>query len=173
MSIFSGMDICASGLTAQRTRMDVITENIVNVDTTRTADGTPYTRRYVVMEDRSPSFSAVFNKSRSDADVVGARLSPVTSHENHFEGVGMMGRRGVDGYGGVRISEIGEDDTPYKIVYDPDNPDADENGYVQKPNVDTAQEMVDLMSAYRSYEANVTAFQVYKDMAVKTFEIGV
>ncbi len=173
MSIFSGMDICASGLTAQRTRMDVITENIVNVDTTRTEDGTPYTRRYVVMEDRNPSFSAVLNKGMSDASVVGMQLSPVNTHEDHFEGVGLL-RRGVGGddYGGVRISEIGEDDTPYKIVYDPGNSDADENGYVQKPNVDTAQEMVDLMEAYRSYEANVTAFQVYKDMAQKTFEIG-
>lgn len=145
MSLFSGMDISASGLTAQRTRMDVITENLVNVDTIRTEDGTPYTRKYVVMEERNPSFSSLLNK----------------------------GLAGDDSYGGVRIAEIGEDPSEYKLTYDPSNPDADENGFVQKPNVDTAQEMVDLMSAYRSYEANVTAFQVYKDMAVKTFEIGV
>ena len=143
MSFLSGMDISASGLTAQRTRMDVITENIANIDTTRTEDGTPYTRRMVVMEVRNSDFASLLAAGMSSED-----------------------------YGGVRIAEIADDPSEYELVYNPSHPDADEEGYVRMPNVDLMQEMVDLMEAYRSYEANITAFQAYKDMAVKTFEIG-
>lgn len=144
MSFLSGMDISASGLTAQRMRMDVISENIANIDTTRTADGNPYTRKYVVLEERNPTFANVLAKSREEGT-----------------------------YGGVRVAEIGNDSSDYKMEYDPTNPDADANGYVRFPNVDLNQEMVDMMSAYRSYEANVTAFGAYKDMAAKTFELGI
>lgn len=144
MPFLSGMDISASGLTAQRLRMDVISENIANIDTTRTADGNPYTRKYVVMEQRNPSFANVLAQSRAEGS-----------------------------YGGVRVAEIGEDTADYKLQYSPTHPDADENGYVRFPNVDLNQEMVDMMAAYRSYEANVTAFGAYKDMAAKTFELGV
>lgn len=147
MSFLSGMDISASGLTAQRTRMDVITENISNIDTTRTEDGTPYTRKYVVLEERNGNFAQIL-KNKSAASAVDSAT------------------------GGVRIAEIGEDTSDYKLEYDPINPDANADGYVRKPNVDLNQEMVDLMEAYRSYEANVTAFGAYKDMAVKTLEIG-
>lgn len=143
MSFLSGMDISASGLTAQRTRMDIITENIANVDTTRTEDGTPYTRKAVVMEQRNSDFASLLAAGMNSED-----------------------------YGGVRIAEIIEDSSEYELVYNPTHPDANEEGYVQMPNVDIMQEMVDLMEAYRSYEANITAFQAYKDMAVKTFEIG-
>lgn len=143
MSFLSGMDISASGLTAQRMRMDVISENIANIDTTRTEDGNPYTRKYVVLEERNINFADTLEKSRNDK-----------------------------AYGGVRVAEIGEDSSDYKLEYDPTNPDADQDGYVHLPNVDLNQEMVDLMAAYRSYEANVTAFGAYKDMAAKTFEIG-
>ena len=143
MSFLSGMDISASGLTAQRTRMDIISENIANVDTTRTEDGTPYTRRMVVMEERNSDFATLLTNGLNAED-----------------------------YGGVRIAEIADDPSDYELVYNPAHPDANEEGYVQLPNVDVMQEMVDLMGAYRSYEANVTAFQAYKDMAVKTFEIG-
>lgn len=142
MGFLSGMDISASALTAQRLRMDVISENIANVDTTRTEDGTPYTRKYVVLEERTSSFSDVL---KNTSDKVG---------------------------GGVRVAEIGEDTTAYELVYDPTHPDANEEGYVQMPNVDITQEMVDMISAYRSYEANVTAFNAYKNMATKTLEIG-
>jgi len=141
MSFLSGMDISASGLTAQRARLDVISENLANIDTTRTEDGKPYTRKYVVLEQRNSKF----------ADLL---------------------KNGGETAGGVRVAEIGEDQSDYKLEYDPTNPDADANGYVQKPNVDLAQEMVDMLGAYRSYEANVTAFGAYKDMAVKTLEIG-
>ncbi|HBR09424.1 MAG TPA: flagellar basal body rod protein FlgC [Clostridiales bacterium] len=142
MGFLSGMDISASGLTAQRLRMDVISENIANIDTTRTEEGGPYTRKYVVMEEREASFSQTL-KNASEA--VGA---------------------------GVRVSEIGEDSSEYQRVYDPDHPEADEDGYVAYPNVQVTQEMVDMLSAYRAYEANITAFGAYKSMAVKTLEIG-
>lgn len=142
MGFLSGMDISASGLNAQRLRMDVISENIANVDTTRTENGTPYTRKYVVLEERGSSFSEIMS---GKSDVV---------------------------KGGVRVSEIGLDATDYELVYDPTHPDANEAGYVQMPNVDISQEMVNMISAYRAYEANVTAFNAYKDMAVKALEIG-
>ena len=143
MGFLSGMDISASGLTAQRMRMDVIAENVANIDTTRTQDGTPYARKYVVLQEREGSFSQVL---RSTAN---GQAAP-----------------------GVRVAEIGEDPAQGALVYNPTHPDADENGYVQMPNVDINQEMVDMISAYRSYEANVTAFNAYKDMAIKTLEIG-
>lgn len=143
MSFLSGMNISGSGLTAQRMRMDVIAENIANVDTTRGPDGQPYTRKYVVFEERNVDFAKVM--------------------ENSLNGT-------ADG--GVRITEIGADESPFQLKYDPTHPDANEDGYVEMPNVDITQEMVDMISAYRSYEANVTAFNAYKDMAVKALEIG-
>lgn len=142
MGFLSGMDISASGLTAQRLRMDVISENIANVDTTRTEDGGPYKRRYVVMQERTGAFSDLLD--------------------------GAMEQAG----GGVRVTEVGRDASQGDLVYNPTHPDADAEGYVEMPNVDVTQEMVDMISAYRAYEANATAFSAYKDMAVKTLEIG-
>lgn len=139
MGFLGGMDISASGLTAQRLRMDVISENIANIDTTRTQDGAAYKRKYVVLQERADSFSDILNDAAAR---------------------------------GVRVSEIGTDTASGNLVYNPSHPDADEAGYVEMPNVDLMQEMVDMISAYRSYEANVTAFNAYKDMAVKTLEIG-
>ncbi len=143
MGFLDGMDISASGLTAQRLRMDVISENIANIDTTRTQDGTPYKKRYVVLQEQPNRFS----------DVLDSSLQSKTA-------------------GGVAVSEIGEDSSQGELVYNPSHPDADANGYVEMPNVDLTQEMVDMISAYRSYEANVTSFNAYKEMAVKTLEIG-
>ena len=139
MSFLGGMDISASGLTAQRLRMDVISENIANIDTTRTQDGTAYKRKYVVLQERTGSFSDTLDRAAAS---------------------------------GVKVSEIGTDTSRGDLTYNPTHADADENGYVELPNVDLTQEMVDMISAYRSYEANVTAFNAYKDMAVKTLEIG-
>lgn len=142
MPFLSGMDISASGLTAQRLRMDVISENIANMDTTRTENGTPYKRKYVVLEEQPGSFSGVLK----DAEKAAGK--------------------------GVKVTEIGKDNAQGDLVYNPKHPDAGANGYVEMPNVDVTQEMVDMVSAYRSYEANVTAFKAYKDIAVKTLEIG-
>lgn len=144
MGFLDSMSISASALTATRLRMDVIAENMANINTTRTADGEPYRRRYVVFRQADPgtnSFAAYFNRAKGFA-------------------------------GGVRVAMIGEDDSPFRLDYDPSNPDANEEGYVEMPNVDVVQEMVDMMSAYRAYEANITALNTFKDMAVKTLEIG-
>jgi len=123
--------------------MDVITENIASIDTTRAADGEPYRRKYVVFQERNNdrNFAAFFNR---------ARKAP----------------------GGVRVLYIGKDPSEFKLDYNPSHPDADENGYVRLPNVELVQEMTDMMAAFRAYEANVTALNAFKDMAVKTLEIG-
>lgn len=143
MSYLNGMNISASALTAQRTRMDVIAENMANIDTTRTAGGTAYAKKSVILQEKNSNFAQVLQRSAG---------------------------REVDG--GVRISEITEDTQNFKLVYDPVHPDADAAGYVRMPNVNTNEELVNMLSAYRSYEANVTVFNTYKDLAVKTFEIS-
>ena len=145
MGFLDSLDISASGLTAQRLRMDVISENIVNIDTTRTDSGEPYRRKYVVLSSagKDTPFASYLSAEQEDGNI-----------------------------GGVYVSEIGEDQSDFRLAYDPTNPDADADGYVRKPNVDLSQEMVDMISAYRSYEANVTAFNASKDMAVKALEIG-
>ena len=145
MGFLGSLDISASALTAQRLRMDVISENIANIDTTRTDSGEPYRRKYVV-------FSAVENDDKFSSHMNAASENSRSS--------------------GVYVSQIGEDRSDFTLVYDPGNVDANEDGYVAKPNVDLSQEMVDMVSAYRSYEANVTAFNASKDMAVKALEIG-
>jgi flagellar basal-body rod protein FlgC len=145
MSMFGGMEISASALTAQRLRMTVTAENLANAQTTRGADGQPYRRKEVVLQ------------SVNDGGF-GAQLSAA------------MGGRGGRA-GGVEVAGIQEDQTNGKLVYDPGHPDANEQGYVTMPNVDTVTEMVDLIDAQRAYEANVTALQASKSMFAKTLEI--
>jgi flagellar basal-body rod protein FlgC len=146
MGFFRSLDISASGLTAQRMRMDVIAENIANVSTTRTAAGGAYRRRYTEFEQiGSPSFSSYLTDSMGSDAPAGS---------------------------GVRVSAIKDDMSDLKRVFDPTNPDADATGYVSMPNVDLAQEMVDMISATRAYEANVTALNAMKDLANKALEIG-
>lgn len=145
MGYLDSIDIGASALTAQRLRMDIISQNIANINTTRTDKGTPYRRKLVVFEERSPSapFSAYLSES----------------------GKKIIGK-------GVRAARIAEDESPFRKTYDPGHPDADENGYVLMPNVDIVAEMVDMISATRAYEANVTSINAAKDMAMKTLQIG-
>ena len=146
MSMFGGMEISASALTAQRLRMNVTAENIANAETTKGADGNPYRRKEVTLQ------------SVGQAGTFGSQLSRA------------MGSSGV-APGGVQATEITEDQTNGKLVYDPSHPDADDQGYVTMPNVDTVTEMVDLIDAQRAYEANVTALQASKQMFAKTLEI--
>ena len=148
--MFSGLNITASALTAQRLRMDVISSNIANAETTHgtyeNGQWVPYRRKSVVLESKDNGFSSYFNKA--------------------------LGQRSGTG-NGVQVKQIIEDETtPFEMVYDPDNPDADEAGYVRMPNVDPLKEMVDLLSATRSYEANVTVFNASKGMLLKALEIG-
>jgi flagellar basal-body rod protein FlgC len=145
MGYFSSLNIGATGLTAQRLRMDTISQNIANVNTTRTEDGTPYRRKVVVFEEKSPNTSFSEYLNQSSKQLIG---------------------------GGVRVARVIEDRAPFKKVYDPGHPDADEDGYVEMPNVDVLTEMINMISATRSYEANVTSINTTKSMAMKALEIG-
>jgi flagellar basal-body rod protein FlgC len=145
MSMFGGLEISASALTAQRLRMNVTAENLANAQTTRGADGQPYRRKEVVLQSvAGGGFGAQLNAAMG----------------------GGGGRAG-----GVEVAGIQSDQTNGKLVYDPSHPDANEQGYVTMPNVDTVTEMVDLIDAQRAYEANVTAMQASKQMFAKTLEI--
>lgn len=146
MGYFGALDIGASALTAQRLRMDTISQNIANANTTRTGDGTPYRRRLVVFQERSQ----------------GIPFSEYLSASSRERYVGK----------GVKVAAVVEDASDFKRVYDPGHPDSDEEGYVQMPNVDIITEMVNMISATRAYEANVTSINTTKSLAMKALEIG-
>lgn len=150
MSLFNGLNISASGLTANRLRMDVVSSNIANANTTRAelvnGEWVPYRRKSVQLSQ-----------------------SGISPFQQQLQSAMSKGNSQVSG---VSVSKIEEDPTPFVQTYDPTNADADENGYVQSPNVDPIKEMVDLMSATRSYEANVTAMNASKSMFMKALEIG-
>ncbi|MFO7294614.1 MAG: flagellar basal body rod protein FlgC [Clostridia bacterium] len=143
--MFRAFDISASALTLQKLRMDVIAQNIANAQTTRTETGEPYRRKVVVVRE-------------------GQYAKPFSQY--------LQEKLGSFSGSGVKAVRVQEDPTPFKRVYDPTHPDADEDGYVQMPNVEILREMVDMISATRSYEANVTAFNAAKNMALKALEIG-
>ena len=145
MGLFGSLDISASALSAERLRMDVTAENLANAQSTRTAAGGPYRRKEVVTE---------------------------ATGDNGFAGALASARASGGGpQGGVRVSGIVEDQTPNRLVYDPSHPDANAQGYVSMPNVNPVTEMVDLIGASRSYEANVTAMQTSKQMFTKTLDL--
>ncbi|MBU2702018.1 flagellar basal-body rod protein FlgC [Sporomusaceae bacterium BoRhaA] len=145
MAMFGAIDSAASGLTAERLRMDVISNNIANANTTRTVEGGPYRRELVVFEPRSA--------------------------ENSFANV-LSSQMGQGQEQGVRVTGITKDTSPLRRVYDPSHPDADATGYVAMPNVNVVTEMVDMITASRSYEANVTVINSAKAMAAKALDIG-
>lgn len=149
MAFLTSLNISGSGLTASRLRMDVISENLAHMSTTRTVDGaevaTPYRRKMVVYTPKTDnSFSAVFQN----------RYNAATTPR------------------GVQVSQIVEDDSEFTPVYNPEHPDANNDGYVLMPNVDPVQETLDMMAATRAYDANLTAFNAIKGMAVKSLELG-
>ncbi|WML49285.1 flagellar basal body rod protein FlgC [Neobacillus sp. PS3-34] len=160
MSVFQSMNTTASALTAQRLRMDVISSNMANVDTTR---GTYIKGRW----DHGTYIKGYWEPYRRKT----VEFQPEgTSSFSSFLNVAM--NNGNAG-GGVKVSKIEEDKkTPFKMVYDPEHPDANKDGYVELPNVDPLREMVDLISATRSYEANVTVFNASKSMMMKALELG-
>jgi len=147
MNLYSAFEISGSGLSAQRLRMDTISNNIANVNTTHTAEGGPYKRLRVVFTPRGPE--PMF-------------LLPLSTAERAKQVPG----------NGVRVAKIAPDPTAPKMVFDPGHPDADAKGYVAMPNISIVNEMVDLISASRAYEANVTAINAAKAMAAKALEIG-
>jgi len=146
--MFHSLNVTSTALTAQRLRMDVISSNMANIDSTRAnfvnGQWEPYKRKMVVMQPNGQSFSSYLSKAMSNEQVGN----------------------------GVKVSRIVEDNTPFKMVYDPEHPDANAEGYVAMPNVDPLKEMVDLISATRSYEANVTVFNASKGLLMKALEIG-
>lgn len=149
MGSIDALNVSASGMSAQRLRMDIIAQNIANVNTTRDANGNPYRRKTVTFAVKSQdSFSAALAMSQKNS------VSELIGN-------------------GVKVTAIVEDHkTPMKIVYDPGNPDADEDGYVTLPNVNPVTEMTNLIDASRAYEANITAFNATKNMLLKGLEIG-
>ncbi|GFO53356.1 flagellar basal-body rod protein FlgC [Geomonas sp. Red276] len=142
MDFFSSMDISASALSAERTRMNLISSNLANANSTRTAEGGPYRRR-----------DAVFTATPAPGSF-GAALGRATQARS------------------VAVTNIVEDQNPPRLQYEPNNPDADAKGYVAYPNVNVVEEMADMISASRSYEANITATNAAKSMAIKTLDIG-
>ena len=148
MGMFLGIDTSASGLTAERLRMDVISNNIANANTTRTENGGAYHRRYVVFTPRERQ-AETFENALKNAMGAGQKIGD-----------------------GVRASMIAEDTSQGPLVYDPGHPDANADGYVEKPNVNMVTEMVDMITAHRAYEANSTVINAAKAMALKTLEIG-
>ncbi|MBI4299536.1 MAG: flagellar basal body rod protein FlgC [Chloroflexi bacterium] len=144
MGIFTGFSISGSGLTAQRFRMNVVSNNIANLETTSTPEGGPYIRREVV-------------------------LSPLITRSLRPQRPGLRGQASIQG---VEVAKVQEDRAAPKVVYEPDHPDANADGFVTYPNIDLVSEIIDMNAALRAYEANVTALNSAKAMAMKALEIG-
>ncbi|HHW45381.1 MAG TPA: flagellar basal body rod protein FlgC [Clostridiales bacterium] len=142
MAFLDSLNISGSALTAARLRMDIISQNIANQNTTRTEAGGPYRRKMVVYQAEEADFESML-QNKIDKKV-----------------------------GGVKVAQIVEDQTPFTPVYNPSHPDADENGYVYMPNVDPVQEVLDFMETTAMYNANLTALEAIKNMALKALEIG-
>ncbi len=151
MKFLNCIDVSASGLTAQRLRMDTIANNMANAETTRKADGTgPYKRQVVVFQAREAQYpKSVFR--------------------------GMLEKQYAVSGGGVEvkaIKELDETDVPFRVLYEPGNPDADEDGYVKYPNVNVVEEMINMISSTKAYEANAKVIEASKNMALRALDIG-
>ena len=153
MSFLSTINIIGSGITAQHLRLDVISENVTNINTTRTEEGGPYRRKMVVFQAQNATrdaFRVAMDRARN----------------------GMVSNAGFETSGGVRVVETAEDPSDFKLKYDPTDPDANEEGYVELPNVDLVKEITDAMAASQAYSADVTAFNVLKSVISSGLEIG-
>jgi flagellar basal-body rod protein FlgC len=148
MSFFDAIGIAASGLTAERTRMDVTSENLANADTTQGANGQPYQRQQVVLQQVGGGFNAALSSAMGTSPVGGGPAA-----------------------GGVQVGGIVSDPTPDQSVYDPGNPAANAQGYVKMPNVNPVNEMVDMIDESRSYHSDVTAMTTAKQMYEKTLDL--
>ena len=153
MSFLSTINIIGSGITAQHLRLDVISENVTNINTTRTEEGGPYRRKMVVFQAQNATrdaFRVAMDRARN----------------------GMVSNAGFETRGGVRVVEIAEDPSDFKLKYDPTDPDANEEGYVELPNVDLVKEITDAMAASQAYNANCTAFGILKTVVNAGLQIG-
>jgi flagellar basal-body rod protein FlgC len=163
MGIFDSFDISSSGMTAEMYRMDVISQNMANANTTRTEDGTPYVRKVVTFQEKTDSNNRTFSHMLDTAfsNLSGREIGTTNSARLTSPGTG------------VKIGGLYEDTwTEETMAYDPENPDADENGYVHYPNVNVITEMTDMIDASRGYEANQAAFEATKSMALKGLEMS-
>ena len=154
MAFLSSINIVGSGLTAQQLRLDVVSENVTNAQTTRTENGGAYRRKMVVFQAESgrDTFRAAMARA-ANGTVANSIVRPTA--------------------GGVRVTQIVEDEqSPMKLVYDPASPDANDDGYVEMPNVDIVLEIADAMAASRAYSSNVTAFNTMKSVISSALEIG-
>ncbi len=155
MAFFSSMNIVGSGMTAQQARLDVMSENITNMNTTRTEGGGAYRRKITIMEAETGKNG--FREAMSRA----ARRGHAVSNRRYEQA------------GGVKIVEIAEDQSELPRVYDPTHPDADEEGYLELPNVTLVAEVTDAMAASQAFSANVTAFNALKQVVQRGLDIGV
>jgi len=141
MSIDDAFDISVSAINAKRLQMEIISSNLANIDSTRSVDGGPYSRRVPIFAERPLSFDEELDRAQKKAG------------------------------GGVEVVAVVEDKTPFQKIYNPGHPDADDEGFVSLPNVSMSKEMVDLVYASKIYEANITAFNITKKMAQDTLQI--
>jgi flagellar basal-body rod protein FlgC len=165
IGMFSGLSISASGLRAQRVRQNLISSNLANAETTRTAEGGPYKRQFAILKENpiDPEKRFVFGPDK---------MQGFTTHDKHIPIPNPGLPMDKDHVGsGVEVVSIEQDSTPPKLVYDPSHPDADAQGYVALPNINVVQEMTDMITATRSYEASVTAMNSTKAMLMKALEI--
>jgi len=162
---FSGLNISATGLRAQRVRQNVISTNLANAETTRTAEGGAYKRQRVVLEADSTEFDQFLVKEQD-------KLKGATTNDGHMKIPQPEWPLAEENIGsGVKVAAIEKDDSPMRVIYDPSHPDADAKGYVTMPNVSVVEEMVDMITATRAYEANATAFNSTKQMLQKALEL--
>ncbi|HEY8552577.1 MAG TPA: flagellar basal body rod protein FlgC [Thermaerobacter sp.] len=165
--LFGTLDIAASGMTAQRLRLDLIASNLANVDTTRTPGGGPYRRLVPVFQERVRPFAEVLRE-------LGAADNP----PGGAAGVAAPGTGGTGPWGGglrpagVQVAAVVADPSPPRLVFDPGHPDAGPDGFVAYPNVDPLMEMVNLLAATRAYEANVAVFSAARTLALRALELG-
>ncbi len=164
MDLLNAMRVSATGLSAHRTKMNVIAENLANVDTTRTAEGGPYRRKMVVFKGQDiGEFKSVLEKKREEDEIARIEFSPIRLNKGDQEDRGT----------GVNVEEIVESQEDFRLVYNPAHPDADPvTGYVAMPNVDHLTEVADMIVAKRSYEASITAISNTKSMILKALELG-
>jgi len=180
MSFFNSMNTSASGLTAQGIRLDIIAQNIANAETTRTSTGGPYMRQAVIFEERGHQFGGFAGVFASLMNPISLSTTPLGNRPPIALGLSPIGGAGrttmggvpFDASTGVRVRNIISDPAPGPRVFDPGHPDADEYGYVARPNVNIVAEMTNMISASRSYEANITAMNVTRAMINRTMEIS-
>ena len=157
--MFRALRIAATGLSAQRARLEVAAQNIANAETTRTPEGGAYRRKSVMLESMSVTPMSAIDPNVANASVGGVAVPPSVDPNDDERPMG------------VRVAGISEDSTPGPMVYDPAHPDADANGYVHMPNVRITDEMMEMMDARRVYDANATVFQAAKTMLHRALEI--